>query len=551
MNLRKAEARFKRAWDAVGEKLQLELPEVMSVNQASSGGDLNIAFDADMLSYQGDLEKTGCFVIHIIASVVLLSVPDKWISAPTRLLLPETAADRLHNALLDAGVEDWIDIRIADDGVNVTAELLDTLTLGQLAALKVGYDIPLHDLAQPVYTFAERNSTVETSAPLVDPAKVETRVRQAWAGAHGGKIASIEATDDPRLFFVNHPKPVPGLSRLMDHGLEWHFVTATRSSVRVMDDLWNKIVALQQMKDAAPPLDMSGDYVVEARADKPAEPPPVDPEAKTETTGADKPAFHPTEAKGWTYLIDPREEINLPDDNAIRASLERSGGGSDRWYEDGKTGTEYVIWRHDNGARVSYWIGIRFGKLTTEKLEAFKAWALSQVLEVPPAPAETDAEITLEMYNERRREIHEREAEIERLNDRIAALQDAIRSLTPVKIEWQTLRISIKPEGSDAVPHERIAEEEAKGWTVHTAQYVIAGSFTLLVLMKREPTAPAIIPPKRVSVGAWSSNGHGEPVFPLNGSARYEAMIAEMDAELQAPATNLLNSLRRVGVMYG
>jgi hypothetical protein len=157
------------------------------------------------------------------------------------VLSPETAEDRLHNALLDAGVADWVEIRRADDGVNLIAELFDTLTSNQVDALKPRYDVVLHPANSFIYSFAERVAV----APLVDPAKVEKRLRQAWSNAHAGKIAAIGSTEDPREWIVTTEKSQPLHSGLNAHGIEHVKMIgddSKTSRVRIGSKIWLELL---------------------------------------------------------------------------------------------------------------------------------------------------------------------------------------------------------------------------------------------------------------------------------------------------------------------
>lgn len=241
MNLKKAELRFKREWANAAKKLGRELPEVEAVAPAVDA-DIVVNFtgfpEADALDY------TGCKCTTIMHNVAALIVPPEWVSAPTRLAYVLTSKDALHNALLDAGIADWLDLRYTSDHAALEVEFLDHPTAEQITGLKVGYDVVTFD--ELVYTFVERTSGTEPqaeAAPLVDPAKVEAKVRQCWAGGHGGKITALEAQTDPREFIITTVKPVPLNANLRNHGLALvKQIAPDVTHVRVMDELWAKLL---------------------------------------------------------------------------------------------------------------------------------------------------------------------------------------------------------------------------------------------------------------------------------------------------------------------
>jgi len=426
MNLKKAELRFKREWANAAKKLGRELPQVEVVAPAIAA-DIVVSFtgfpEADALDY------TGCKCNSIVHNSAVLIVPPEWVSAPSRRMLVTSAEDRLHNALLDAGVADWIDITSAEDGVNLTVNLLDILTGDQLAKLNAHYDVVLREQFHPAYSFAERTSGTEPqteAAPLVDPAKVEAKVRQCWAGGHGGKIAAFEAQADPREFIVTTFKSVPLNANLRNHGLALVKQIAPEiTHVRVMDELWAKLLGTHK---------------------------PVS------TTVV----FTATVSDGDTEPVSvPDEPIQIPD-------------------------------------------------------------------------------------------LDDRDVELNALRTQVEELQEIIRAFTPVSNEWQTLRLTIKREGSAITAHPEIAAEEAKGWRVHHVQFAPNGEDRLFVLMERKPQAtPA---PRYTSAyataGALSSNGRIEQAI-MQGSGRLEQiMIRDMNAEIADSARALRNafhSLQEIG----
>ena len=244
MNTSKAAILFRRAWNAIRETQPTPPPEVVSMSAGNGQhNDLFVVFVGDMTAYEALIEKTGCLVIAITANVVQVAVPTEWVSFPTRLMLVDSPADALHNALLDAGVSDWLSIRTTNDWVSLEVEFFEHPTAEQIAALKTGYDVLTFD--ELVYTFVERTSQAAPAvpAPLVDPTKVEAKVRQCWAGGHGGKIASLEAQADPREFIVTTVKPVPLNANLRNHGLALvKQIAPDVTHVRVMDEMWAKLL---------------------------------------------------------------------------------------------------------------------------------------------------------------------------------------------------------------------------------------------------------------------------------------------------------------------
>lgn len=424
MNLKKAELRFKREWANAAVKLKRTLPEVEAVAPAVDA-DIVVNFtgfpEADALDY------TGCKCTTIMHNVAALIVPPEWVSAPTRLAYVLTSKDALHNALLDAGIADWLDLRYTSDHAALEVEFLDHPTAEQITGLKVGYDVVTFD--ELVYTFVERTSGTEPqaeAAPLVDPAKVEAKVRQCWAGGHGGKITALEAQTDPREFIITTVKPVPLNANLRNHGLALvKQIAPDVTHVRVMDELWAKLLGTHK---------------------------PVS------TTVV----FTATVSDGDTEPVSvPDEPIQIPD-------------------------------------------------------------------------------------------LDDRDVELNALRTQVEELQEIIRAFTPVSNEWQTLRLTIKREGSAITAHPEIAAEEAKGWRVHHVQFAPNGEDRLFVLMERKPqAAPA---PRYTSAyataGALSSNGRIEQAI-MQGSGRLEQiMIRDMNAEIADSARALRNafhSLQEIG----
>lgn len=245
MNLKKAELRFKRAWenDWKAQGAHYLMPRVVDVfvptdNPLRDG--ITITFDDRVtLGHEETIKALGCIILDAVEKSVTVQTPVGWLIAPSRLLSPETPIDRLHNALLDVGVSDWLDIRRFDDEANLIAELFDTLTSNQIDALKPRYDVVLHPANSFIYTFAERVAV----APLVDPATTEKRLRRAWSNAHAGKIATVEATDDPREWIVTTEKAQPSHTGLLTHGIEHQkLIDPKTARVRIGPKIWNELL---------------------------------------------------------------------------------------------------------------------------------------------------------------------------------------------------------------------------------------------------------------------------------------------------------------------
>lgn len=238
MNIKKAELRFKREWAKVTSGKAAPHVRVLPVAEEDQAkADLILQFDALATSaIEAYVSATGCQSLGSMGMAMLVKVPAEWLAAPTRLMFAANGQERLHNALLDAGIADWLDIRLTSDKAALEVEFIEHPTAEQIAALKRDYDVLTFD--ELVYTFVER-----TAAPLVDPAKVEAKMRQCWAGGHGGKIATIEPTTDPREWIVTTVKPVPANAQLRNHGLALVKQIAPEvTHVRITDDLWSKLL---------------------------------------------------------------------------------------------------------------------------------------------------------------------------------------------------------------------------------------------------------------------------------------------------------------------
>ena len=245
MDLNKVAVRFKRAWVNAGRALNVKLPDVVSVTQSRFPDeyDVSVVFDQHVTAYVDTFTEIGCVVDRLEYNVADLKLPAEWLAARERIAsnpdITLSSFGKLHNALLDAGIADWLEIQLTPDQTALEVEFLDHPTAEQIAALKVGYDVLTFE--ELTYTFVER--TGGQAAPLVDPAKVEAKVRQCWAGGHGGKIAALEAQADPREWIVTTVKPVPANANLRNHGLALVKQIAPEvSHVRVMDELWAKLL---------------------------------------------------------------------------------------------------------------------------------------------------------------------------------------------------------------------------------------------------------------------------------------------------------------------
>lgn len=266
MNNTKVEQAFRRAWAHVTAG-KADVPVIVRVDPPTASAttyDLCVTFNP--VVDETLIRLTGCGVVNAVAGSAFLLAPTEWVSAPSRILFPDTPVDRLHNLLLDAGVADWVGIRSAENAL-LEVEFAERPADRQVDALKAKYEIITRDGL--TYTFSERTTDVplgiELPAVNPDPAKVEQRLREAWAGAHGGKIARVEHTDDSRAFIVETVKPVPMIARFRDHGLsQLDVLSPTRTKVYLRDELWEKLLP------PAPP-------VIEP-ADPPVPPTPPDPE---------------------------------------------------------------------------------------------------------------------------------------------------------------------------------------------------------------------------------------------------------------------------------
>lgn len=424
MDLNKVAVRFKRAWANAGRALNVKLPEVVSVTQSRFPNeyDVSVVFDQHVTTYVDTFTEIGCLVDRLEQNVADLKLPTNLMSAPTRLAFAFNEVDRLHNALLDAGVSDWLDIRLTTDEKALEVEFLEHPTAEQIAALKVGYDVLTFE--ELTYTFVERTSG--QAAPLVDPAKAEQRLRDAWGGARAGKILTVEATDNPRQFIVTTRIPIPASARFSDHGLtQIELIDSSKARIEIGALIWSKLL------EAAKPIP-----------------------AVTDTTEAATVADGDTEP-----LISPE-----------------------------------------------------------------------------PAPLP---------------ELDERDLEINALKAQVEQLQGIVRTLTPVTSEWQTLRLTIKREGTGLTAHPEIAEQEALGWQVHTVQYAPNGEDRLLVLMERKPRAG--LPPRLADhTSAWTranngANGRESRMIVSGSGDLYDIMIRDMNAELADTANALRNAFYSTG----
>lgn len=241
MDLNKIAVHFKRAWANAGRALNVKPPEVQAITQSRFPDeyDVSVVFDQHVTAYVDTFTEIGCVVDRLEYNVADLKLPAAWLAAPTRLVFLLTSKDNLHNALLDAGIGDWLDLRYTTDHAALEVEFLDHPTAEQIAALKRGYDVLTFE--ELTYTFVERTSG--QAAPLVDPAKAEQRLRDAWGGARAGKILTVEATDNPRQFIVTTRIPIPASARFADHGLtQIELIDPSKARIEIGALIWSKLL---------------------------------------------------------------------------------------------------------------------------------------------------------------------------------------------------------------------------------------------------------------------------------------------------------------------
>jgi|GEM_PF-3604857 len=249
MNLKKVEALFERAWTkATAGKLVPTVVDISVTGSEWGGADLVISFDAPITPELAALvDMTGCKVAEYRGTSITVQAPTEWVSAPTRRMFVLTDKDALQNALIDAGVSDWIAIDSAADGT-LRVEFLDTLTDAQINTLKVGYELIIQEGKRgEIYLLSPRTTDVPLGiqTPFPDPAKVEERMRVAWGSARAGKIAKVEATDNPRQWIVTTVRPIPMNAKLGNHGLaQLELYEPTRARVGISQALWDKLMTV-------------------------------------------------------------------------------------------------------------------------------------------------------------------------------------------------------------------------------------------------------------------------------------------------------------------
>jgi len=281
MNLKKVEALFERAWTQASVGNLVPTVVDISVTGSEWGADLVISFDAPITPELAALvDMTGCKVTEYRGTSITVQAPTEWVSAPTRRMFVLTDKDALRNALIDAGVSDWIAIDSAADGT-LRVEFIDLPAPAQIDALKVGYELIIQEGERgEIYLLSPRTTDVPLGiqTPFPDPAKVEARMRVAWGSARAGKIAKVEATDNPRQWIVTTVKPIPLNAKLGNHGLtQLELYEPTRARVGINQALWDKLMTV--VSAASNPLEevIADRRVVEATAEVYTAPPAVDP----------------------------------------------------------------------------------------------------------------------------------------------------------------------------------------------------------------------------------------------------------------------------------
>ena len=504
MNLKRIERHFTRAWANAAAKLGRALPELVSLAESETPTyDVIATFKGSVQNAEDAFRLTGATVFSAAGPTAALILPAGWVGAPSRLFLPETPLDRLHNALLDAGIADWIELSEADDTFIV--ELLDTTTLGQLDALKSRYDIAIPSPDMPICTLRERFA--------IDPANVETMLRVRWGGAHAGKIDAIEHTNDPREFVVVTRKPVPLAARLADHGIQQkQQIEPTRIHVRIMDALWEKIEAAHRRNgNAGAPL------IDPVSILDPFAPPLDDVECSADLLVQ---FYNDSKSRGVSV------NMNAPHVIAEYDALVRSGY---------LTRTESPGWvdyqMTDDGEELGYHLFYH------ENLYVY-----------PPLPDPTPEPPPLD---ERDLLIADLKTALIGKDALIGALKSQLAALHVESTEWQTLRLPVSKDGR-ITAHPEIAEQEAFGWRVHTVTFAANGEDKLFVLMKRDPKRQIVFHPVETArVNVTASNGwHGETIIipepPRSPIA--DAMIREMDADIAPLARAFVSGLERTGV---
>lgn len=503
MNLKKAELLLKRRIEELSKKHAVPSVESVTVSE-DEDSDLVVVFSEPITAAFTDLLKQiECDVVTQAGSIVFLAVPVQWIATPSRS--PWADIDpraRLTNALFDAGITDWVRIRLTEDNAALEVEFLEHPTAEQIAGLKVGYDVLTFD--ELVYTFVERTSGTEPQAeatPLVDPAKVEAKVRQCWAGGHGGKITALEAQTDPREFIITTVKPVPLNANLRNHGLALVKQIAPEiTHVRVMDELWAKLLG-------------------------------------THTPVSTTVVFTATISDGDTERINP-SDVECSADLLLQFYIENTT-------DEMSVNLNFPSMVAQYNALVDAGLLERVGDavdLNTSKWQdygitpegrMFAAAMMDVGISIVDFLHEPDAE-------ESGPDLDDRELEIEDLRRQVSELQHIIKTLTPVSNEWQTLRLVVERDPS-ITKHPKIAEQEALGWKVNHTQFATNGQDVLFVLMERTPQAATT--PRYTSAyataGTLSSNGRIERAI-MQGSGRLEQiMIRDMNAEIE-PTMNAL-----------
>lgn len=245
MDLNKIAGRFKRAWANAGRALNVKLPDVQAITQSRFPDeyDVSVVFDQHVTAYVDTFTEIGCVVDRLEYNVADLKLPAAWLAVRERIEsnpdLTLSPLGKLNNALLDAGIADWLEIQLTPDQTALEVEFLDHPTAEQIAALKRGYDVLTFE--ELTYTFVERTSG--QTAPLVDPAKAEQRLRDAWGGARAGKILTVEATDNPRQFIVTTRIPIPASARFSDHGLtQIELIDPSKARIEIGALIWSKLL---------------------------------------------------------------------------------------------------------------------------------------------------------------------------------------------------------------------------------------------------------------------------------------------------------------------
>jgi len=284
MDLNKIAGRFKRAWANAGRALNVKLPDVQAITQSRFPDeyDVSVVFDQHVTAYVDTFTEIGCVVDRLEYNVADLKLPAAWLAVRERIEsnpdLTLSPLGKLNNALLDAGIADWLEIQLTPDQTALEVEFLDHPTAEQIAALKRGYDVLTFE--ELTYTFVERTSG--QTAPLVDPAKAEQRLRDAWGGARAGKILTVEATDNPRQFIVTTRIPIPASARFSDHGLtQIELIDPSKARIEIGALIWSKLLeaakpipAVTDTTEAATVADGDTQPIPEPEPTPKAAPPP-------------------------------------------------------------------------------------------------------------------------------------------------------------------------------------------------------------------------------------------------------------------------------------